>query len=171
MRYFVLAPNGERYGPADVATLTEWANSSRLYPNSRVMEEMSGTVFDASSIPGIQFPPASPMAPPPPGTPYVPTPPAPGMGAYPRPGYVPSIPGDNGKKEMWMAFGMALAAPVVGLLLIYGIFIAIAGVGSAWRAYQKGQSWAMLALILNVIAVPIAFYMRFILRYQLMSHY
>jgi hypothetical protein len=70
---------------------------------------------------------------------------------------------------MWMAFGTAILSPIVGLLLIYGIFIAIAGVQFAWRSHQKGQKWAILALVLNIIAIPVAFYMRFILRYQLLS--
>ena len=69
---------------------------------------------------------------------------------------------------MWSSFGTAVLAPIVGLLLIYGIFIAIGGVQLAWKAYQKGQRFAILALILNVIAIPVAFYMRFVLREQVL---
>lgn len=63
-----------------------------------------------------------------------------------------------------MAFGMAVAAPLVGLFMTYGMFLAVAGIAAAWRAMQRGKKWALLALILNVFALPAAFYMRFILR-------
>ncbi len=179
MRYYVATPAGEKFGPADLALLTSWVADQRLFPHSMLEEEGSGNRVQASQVPGLTFAtavaaPMAPMAPPPPGAGYAPSapqqpfvPPAPGEG-YLRPGYSPSaVSADSGAKEMWLAFGMAVAAPLVGLLLIYGMFIAVAGVGSAWRAYKKGQKWAMLALVLNVIAIPIAFYMRFILRYQL----
>jgi hypothetical protein len=104
---------------------------------------------------------AGPMQPPPPGA----------TSNYVRPGYAPQYgTADTGTKELWSAFGTAVAAPIVGLLLIYGMFIAIAGIQFAWKAHQKGHKLAILALILNILALPVAFYMRFILRYQLLHN-
>jgi hypothetical protein len=180
MRYFVLAPSGERFGPADVPTLNQWAADNRLFPESRLMEEMSGNVVAASSVPGLAFPQAAPsplgygaMQPPPPMQPI--QPPAPGTPAtnYPRPGqaFTPSLSSDNGVKDLWMAFGTAVGAPLLGFVTVYGIILAVAGIAASWRAIQKGQKLGILALILNIVAVGAAFYMRFILRYQMINHW
>lgn len=175
MRYFVLAPTGERYGPAEIATLNEWAAANRLFPNSQLMEEMGGSVVIASTVPGITFgqavppaPAAGPMQPLAPGT-YAPqVPPAPSN--YPR-GYTPQtgLPTDNGLKDMLFAFGICIGAPLLAFITWYGIFGAVAGVQLAWKAYQKGQKLAILALVLNVLAIFVGIYMRFVLRYQVLS--
>ncbi len=172
MRYFVLAPTGERYGPVDLPTLTQWAAESRVYPNSKLMEEFSGSVVVASSVPGLNFPVAAPPPPAPSG--YGPmAPPPPGMGTayYPRPGYAPGMPTDNGSKDLWTAFGIAIGAPLLGCISFYGMFLAAAGVAAAWRAMQKGNKLGIVALVLNVLAVGAAFYMRFIMRYQLLRRF
>jgi hypothetical protein len=173
MRYYVLAPTGERYGPADVATLNEWAATNRLSPTSKVMEEMSGNVMAASAVPGLTFGPAVPPAPMTPMQPLAPgsiqpqVPPAPAN--YPRPGYAPQYggtPTDNGMKDMLLAFGICVGAPLLAFITWYGIFGAGAGVQLAWKAYKKGQKLAILALVLNVVAIFAGIYMRFVLRYQ-----
>jgi hypothetical protein len=94
-------------------------------------------------------------------------PPAPGAG------YTPQMMtnSDNGMKDMLFAFGIAVGAPLLAFITWYGIFGAIAGVQLAWKAYQKGQKLAILALILNVLAIFAGIYMRFFLRYQMLSRY
>jgi hypothetical protein len=182
MRYFVLAPDGERYGPADIPTLNEWAASNRLFGSSKLVEEMSGALVTASSVQGLVFGPApsaagpmqprAPMQPPAPGAPMQPIQPvAPGAG-YARPGqaYSATIT-DDGKKDLLMAFGIAVGAPILSLILTWGIVFAAAGVQLSWKAMKKGQKLGMLALILNVIAIPVAIYMRFGLRYQFLGNY
>lgn len=177
MRYYVLAPTGERYGPADVPTLNQWVADGRVAPNARLMEELSGSVVAASSVPGLTF--ASTPIPPPSPTTYAPmSPPMPGAAYqpptnYPRPGmaYGAGLPADNGSKDLWAAFGMAVGAPLLGFISFYGIFLAIAGVGASWRAYQKGQKLGILALVLNVLAIGGAFFMRVILRHELFRRF
>ncbi|MFI5385602.1 MAG: hypothetical protein ACHQ50_05710 [Fimbriimonadales bacterium] len=173
MRYFVLAPTGERYGPADVPTLSLWAADGRITPTSKLMEEMSGSIVAASSVPGLVFPQASPAPPAPAYGPMQPPPPSvyQAQSNYPRPGsaFLPAAAADNGSKDLLMSFGMALGAPLLGCITIYGVFLAAGGIAAAWRAIQKGQKLGILALILNIVAVGAAFYMRFILRYQLLS--
>lgn len=184
MRYFVLAPTGERYGPADVATLNEWAASNRLSPDSKLMEEMSGTVTPASAIPGLVFPQASPptpmggpMQPPPPGTPYQ------QPSNYPRPGYGPNPPGTGfvapgsgfmgratpNKNDLLLSFGMVLLSPLLSLFCIYGFTAALIGIGAGWRAFQGGQKIALLAVILNGCALVFWAFARFVFRHWLLS--
>jgi hypothetical protein len=173
MRYYVLAPTGERYGPADISTLNEWAATNRLFPNSKLIEEMSGTVLAASAVSGLTFgqavppaPGAVPMQPPAPGMPYQPQP-----ASYPRPGYMPQagIATDSGLKDLLIAFGIAVGAPLLAFITWYGIFVAVGGVQLAWKSYQKGQKLGILALVLNVLAIGAGIYMRFVLRYQVLN--
>ena len=76
MRYFVITSDGQKYGPADVPLLSQWAREGRLSPTS-MLEGEDGTQVVASQLPGLSFPEtAAPMtppvqsAPPPGGNPY-----------------------------------------------------------------------------------------------------
>lgn len=60
MRFFVIATDGNEYGPADVATLNEWATQSRLTPTTQLKNEATGEIVMASAVPGIVFPSATP---------------------------------------------------------------------------------------------------------------
>jgi hypothetical protein len=180
MRYYVLAPTGERYGPADLPTLNEWASSNRLFPTSRLMEEMSGNVVAASSVAGIGFPQASPpppgvgvMNPPPPGSAYQPQPPTPPHQAhsnYYRPGYAPtSVSAHDGKNDLWLAFGMVLLSPVLSLFCIFGFTTALVGISASWRAYQRGQRIALIPLVLNIGCLVFWGLARFVFRHWLLD--
>lgn len=88
MRYFVYAPNGQRFGPADLPTLQQWVAEGRVLPNSLLEEELSGTRLAAGTLGELRFPTqaaymGNPTFGPPtqPGqTPYAP---------YHRPGHAP----------------------------------------------------------------------------------
>lgn len=78
MRYFVIAPDGQKYGPADVPTLNQWIREGRLNPQM-MLEGEDGSRMVATSIAGLMFPGTpDPVAPPnpyaqppgPAGTPY-----------------------------------------------------------------------------------------------------
>lgn len=56
MRYFVYAPDGQRYGPADVPTIQQWVSEGRLLPTSLMESEISGERCAASTVPGLIFP-------------------------------------------------------------------------------------------------------------------
>jgi hypothetical protein len=62
MRYFVIAPGGQKYGPADVALLNQWALEGRLTAESEVENEITGERMLAGNVPGFAAP-GSPMGP------------------------------------------------------------------------------------------------------------
>ena len=102
MRYFVIGDDGQKYGPADVATLNDWISQQRLLPTQQLEEEASGTRMAASSVPGLNFPLQS--APgqqaggyaPPGGSPYAGGQPL--QGNYYRPGAF----ADDGSKDVFV---------------------------------------------------------------------
>lgn len=186
MRYFVIAPDGNRYGPADVQTLSSWAQQNRLQPNSMLQDETSGQRVIASAVPGIfgapaGYAPSAPIIPPVPGTPLATpmTPMAPAAPINPavvgnqyqnspsyrgqmRPGaYQSQVGSQDAKKQAWSSIGFAVIAPILGFISYYGIFLALAGVGTGWKAYQAGNRLGIVGIVLNVIAVPAALVARF----------
>lgn len=54
--YFVIGAGGQKYGPADAATLTQWASESRLTPTTELEDSSSGQRVLASQVPAIVFP-------------------------------------------------------------------------------------------------------------------
>ena len=55
MRYFVIAADGTRFGPADVPTLNQWVVEGRLLPEQWVENEATRSRLQAGQIPGIVF--------------------------------------------------------------------------------------------------------------------
>lgn len=56
MNYFVIWPDGRRFGPADLAMLNAWAREGRLIPASQLEEAGTGRRFAAHELPGLAFP-------------------------------------------------------------------------------------------------------------------
>jgi len=183
MRYYVLAANGERYGPADVPTLSQWAAEGRLSPTSRLMDEMSGNVLDASSLPGLNFPqatpaaPVAPMTPLPPGSPYLssgpqaPIPTASYRLTTPGSDYMPKSTQPDPTKDVLLSFGMVLLSPILSLFCIYGFTTALLGIGAGWRAFQNGSKIALLPILLNVGALVFWVLSRYVFRWWLFGRY
>ena len=53
MRYFVIGGDGNKYGPADLNTLQDWAKDNRLAPNTQVIPEGTETPLFAHQVPGL----------------------------------------------------------------------------------------------------------------------
>ena len=53
MRHFVHGPDGQKYGPADFATLVQWRNEGRLTPSTNLEPEVGGVPFEARNMPGL----------------------------------------------------------------------------------------------------------------------
>ncbi|NSW79580.1 MAG: DUF4190 domain-containing protein [Chthonomonadetes bacterium] len=72
MGYYVIAHDGNRYGPADIATLQQWVREGRIAPNTTLEDEFTGTQIRASLLPELShlFPQGA--APPPTQAPPVP---------------------------------------------------------------------------------------------------
>lgn len=60
MNYFVIASDGQKYGPADVPTLNQWAQEGRVLTTSMLEDAVTGERVAATSVPGIIFPIAPP---------------------------------------------------------------------------------------------------------------
>jgi hypothetical protein len=111
--YFVIGDDGQKYGPADVATLNQWIAEARLIPTQVLEDEASGQRMAAGSVPGLNFP--APAPPPGPGgygggQPY--------QQHYARP---PGFVGDGGQSDLnqaWIFAGLSLicCAPVTAWL-------------------------------------------------------
>ncbi|MEQ1821530.1 MAG: hypothetical protein ABL949_03385 [Fimbriimonadaceae bacterium] len=56
MRYFALAENGQKYGPADIQTLQAWINQGRVDSKTILLEEASGERLATGSLGARQFP-------------------------------------------------------------------------------------------------------------------
>ena len=56
MGFFVIADDGNKYGPADLATLNAWIAEGRLQPNTILEEVQTMERRPASTVPGLNFP-------------------------------------------------------------------------------------------------------------------
>jgi hypothetical protein len=63
VNYFVVLPDGQRYGPADSAKLSQWVLEGRVVPDSVLQDVQSGRMMSARDVAGIQWPNASNLPP------------------------------------------------------------------------------------------------------------
>lgn len=156
MGYYVLGDQGQKYGPADVATLNNWAAEGRLLPSTMLEDETSGQQVAASSVAGVTF--APPMA----------------TSNYPRPG-VPTAPTtaapqftrvDASDEESQKAGIIAIVAGLASFgftatIGILGLFCFLTGMGSAWRAKDGKPALGYIGLAINIAAAAFWAYVRF----------
>lgn len=55
MAFYVVGPDGNKYGPADVPTLQQWVGEGRVTSNTLLEEEGTGRQGYASTVPGLSF--------------------------------------------------------------------------------------------------------------------
>ena len=145
MQYYVIGPDGNRYGPGDVSTLKQWVAEHRLTPQTMLEDFDTGHRMPAASVAGLfegqqQSYGVSPYA----------NPPSPGPVMYPRGyGY------DMGSSELtssfiWTALGF-LCCPVLcpAIGLYYGNQAAKKGNPSA----QGARIFAMVVLGLQSVGL------------------
>lgn len=158
-QYFVVGADGSKYGPADVATLSQWAADNRLSPNSELEDAASGVRTTASLVPGLMFPtgagaaenPISPNQPQ--STGYTPAAGQIGQSNYPRAQF--SDP-NAGKTE----FIISIVCSVIGLLCCPCLF-SIAGIVLGSMAKKKGHPNGQLAMILGIVSLVLGFIIGF----------
>jgi hypothetical protein len=160
MRYFVVADDGSRYGPADVATLNSWIQEGRLLPATLLEDESSGARIAAAAVSGLIFPSArsTEAAAPPQGSIYSNPSSASGPGTQ-NPysaGYAQSYraPTDEGNTEniiAWVLGGIGLV-----LCCCYGFVPAAIGALLAHLAKKKGNFKAQSAFIFNVVVIVVS---------------
>ena len=157
MRYFVLANDGQKYGPADIPTLNQWIVEGRLLPNQMLEDEASGTSVIASSVAGLNFQIQPPQAGQPNmagGLPY--------QQQYMRPG---GMVGDGGSSDLTQAWVFSIlslfcCAPITAWLAF----------NAAKRAEQKGNPNAKGPRIVATIGI-VLFLGFFVLRIVLGTVY
>lgn len=59
MEFFIIGENGEKFGPADLATLNQWIGDGRVLPTTTVERSSDGVRGLASQVPGLNFGPPS----------------------------------------------------------------------------------------------------------------
>ncbi|MHB8637542.1 MAG: hypothetical protein ACYC96_13820 [Fimbriimonadaceae bacterium] len=62
--YFVIGPNGQRFGPAPVATLNQWIQEGRVAPQTLLQDAATGAQVVARALPALNFVPQPTLAPP-----------------------------------------------------------------------------------------------------------
>lgn len=145
MRYYVLADDGNRYGPADLATLNQWIVDHRLLPHQMLEEEASGARIAAQAVPGLNFPVAASA---PGSTPGGPTGPA--YSGYYR-GAAGGSGADDGSRDItaaWVLFGVGIFGCCFARF--GGFLIPAAGIYFAAQARKKGHPQGNLLFGLNI---------------------
>jgi len=164
MQYYVIGPDGNKYGPADVPTLKQWVAENRLGQQSMLEDFSSGQRLQAGQVPGL-FGDAPAAAP----TMGAPGPamgaPGPAMGAptqapyqqqYAQPGNYPRTGNaDDGKVFVilgWIlsVFGLVLCCPYISQ------FSAILGTVFAFIAASKGNPGAKALKVFSIIVLVIS---------------
>ena len=144
--YFVLGPDGSKYGPADVATLSQWAGQSRLTPTTQLQDAATGDIVMASQVPGLNFTAVAPEQPT--GYPLqTPT----QSGAYSQaPQYTANVANEAAKKDFTNSLILAglgfFCCPV--LMPCGGLYYGI-------RAKNAGHTGALAAIIANAIVLAL----------------
>jgi hypothetical protein len=129
-RYYVLWPDGQKFGPADVPTLQRWVVENRVGPATVLENASSGQHVRASDLPSLQT-----------VLPYA-GPPGPGSTVF-----VPSN-RSSGTAEVTIAWVLG----AIGLLCC-GTPAAIGGVVLAAVAMSKRQPNATAALVFNIVVL------------------
>lgn len=152
MQYYVVWPNGQRFGPVDVDTLRKWHFENRIDAQSTLQDATTGQQMPAAAILGYG---PSTYSPPPPNQP------APYQGYY-----RPNSPYPFGPAAKTKGTGETNAAYILGVLGIvgavcpiglcgFGPFANLIGLILAIVGKSKNQSGAVGAIMLNLIAMVV----------------
>lgn len=163
MNYFVIMPDGSRYGPATADMLTQWASEGRIQPATVIEIEGSGQQIALSSVPGvILMERPSPIAPP--GTP----PPfassssrmegfsqPPTMSPYQRgtyDAYGNPAPNSTNFIMSWVCFALSLTScgPIAAIV---GMVLASNAMKAGERGAKAPYTANMISLILGAVMV------------------
>lgn len=151
-----MLPDGQKFGPADLRLLNQWAAEGRILHGTVLEEASTGRRFDASSLPGLALPqtqtPPTMMSP---GTIHPPQQYAPYYRGGPG-----SVVGDNGQNDLTLSYvfsaiGLAtcFGGGLCGGCSLIGIVFPILGLVYANKAEQKGHPSAGSAKILGWVAL------------------
>lgn len=128
-QFFVLWPDGQKFGPADLPTLQRWIVENRVGPGTLLEEAMTGRHVRAIDVAELR--------------PYLPA----VAGMPPGQTFIASNP-SSGTTEVTIAW-------VLGFLALFciGIPAGLGGLILGAYAYSKRQKGAVGAMVLNIIAL------------------
>lgn len=63
-KYYVVGPDGQKFGPADVITLKSWVAQKRIKPETKLVHSETGVEVEARTVAGLFEGSAAPPAPP-----------------------------------------------------------------------------------------------------------
>jgi hypothetical protein len=142
VHYFVLTPDGQRYGPADVQTLAVWASEGRVLPTSILENVQTLERLPANAVLGQAF--ATSAPPPTYGAP-------PSFANYPRPAYL-----DSGSREMSTAWTCAILS-IFGCMCYAGILLGPIAIWQASIARKKGATGTLAVIIVAAVGTVLSF--------------
>jgi hypothetical protein len=159
LNYFVIL-NGQRFGPANMTLLNQWAAEGRLGPNTLLEEEGSLRQMTASQLTGLYLPePAYHQQPgySPPGGWNQPASPQPFTGYYRGPG----TGADNGSSDLtvaWVCSGVSIlmcltCTPIAIPLPIIGLIFASRAASKGNPGATAAKVFSIVMLVLLVVAV------------------
>jgi hypothetical protein len=132
VRYFVIGQDGNKYGPADMATLQAWSSQGRVHPDSWLEEESTGRRLLAREVLGAAQP-----TPPPSGFTQPPS-----ASPYPRPST-----GSDSAQTMFIVGWICAVVSICFCPIGFGAAAIILGV----LAKQKGHPNAMALIVCAIV--------------------
>ena len=140
MNYFVIANDGQKFGPADLATLNIWAQEGRVLTTTMLEDASTGQQVMASQLPGLSFPIAPPNQP---GYQQAPT------QAYPRMGIGAMDDGSEDIKKVWIFGGIGfICCPII---------FSVMAIIYASNAQKKKHPQAGTALAFAIASLVVGF--------------
>jgi hypothetical protein len=128
MTYFVHAPDGQKYGPADLQILQQWIHAGSVISTTIIEDPQTGMKFQASQIPGLVF-----MA-----------------QSYPRQST------DTGEKDLrasWWCFGLSFLPCLTVFFASFGLYLAT----NAKRKGHPGAHNAYIANVVMLVISFVGF--------------
>ena len=148
MQYFVISPNGQKYGPADVQTLNTWVQEGRVVSTSMLEDAATGQIIPVDQVPGLVIVPANPNY----QNPHA---------QYPRGQMVGGF--DNGETDLRTAWILAIIGLVASVVMsiccsCFGVIniFSILGIVYSSNAKKKGNPNTQNALICSIIGVALS---------------
>jgi hypothetical protein len=176
-QYYVILPDGQRYGPASVAQLNQWILEGRVVASNHVEEVLSKRQYPVTQVPGIQFPGSqNPYQPQgvyaPPGSNTYSQAPSPSYPSLNQPNPYRSSPSDGGQGALVFSY----LCSGFSLLTLFSAFIPgaagfmcccfpvpVLGVIFGYRAQNAGHLQGSGAVTLSWVALVLSLLGMFIL--------
>lgn len=141
MRYYVIAPDGNKYGPATVETLRQWETEGRLNGDTFLEEEGTLNRFVARAVLFPQTTPSGEFSAPPPTT-------------YPR-GTSPQS--DDGRTQLILGWVCAVVS-VACCPIVFGVAAILLGNSAKKKGQQGGQALIVSAVVLMILGFVFGIY-------------